>query len=256
MAGSIRLDRFLTDMGAGTRSQVKEMARRGRIQVNGTAVKKTDVRIEPDRDVVVCDGRRVEYVGMEYYMLNKPMGVVSATRDNHTETVVDLLGTGHRADIFPVGRLDKDTEGFLLLTNDGELAHRLLAPGRHVDKVYQVKVAHPLSSQDVACLEQGVDIGEEAYTLPARVEVVDRDQILLTIQEGRFHQVKRMLQAVDNKVMALKRVSFGGLVLDPGLEPGACRELTPGEVELLQKAGSKKGMDKGKIRRTGGGQDT
>ncbi len=252
----MRLDKFLCEMNLGTRSQVKDYVRQGHVTVNGLPEKAAERKIDITHDLVCFQGRLLSYRQYVYYMLNKPMGVVSATRDNHTETVVDLLGTGHRADIFPVGRLDKDTEGFLLLTNDGELAHRLLAPGRHVDKVYQVKVAHPLSSQDVACLEQGVDIGEEAYTLPARVEVVDRDQILLTIQEGRFHQVKRMLQAVDNKVMALKRVSFGGLVLDPGLEPGACRELTPGEVELLQKAGSKKGMDKGKIRRTGGGQDT
>lgn len=252
----MRLDKFLCEMNLGTRSQVKDYVRQGHVTVNGLPEKAAERKIDITHDLVCFQGHLLSYRQYVYYMLNKPMGVVSATRDNHTETVVDLLGTGHRTDIFPVGRLDKDTEGFLLLTNDGELAHRLLAPGRHVDKVYQVKVAHPLSSQDVACLEQGVDIGEEAYTLPARVEVVDRDQILLTIQEGRFHQVKRMLQAVDNKVMALKRVSFGGLVLDPGLEPGACRELTPGEVELLQKAGSKKGMDKGKIRRTGGGQDT
>ncbi len=237
----MRLDKFLCEMNLGTRSQVKDYVRQGHVTVNGLPEKAAERKIDINHDLVCFQGRLLSYRQYVYYMLNKPIGVVSATRDNHTETVVDLLGTGHRADIFPVGRLDKDTEGFLLLTNDGELAHRLLAPGRHVDKVYQVKVAHPLSSQDVTCLEQGVDIGEETYTLPARVEVVDRDQILLTIQEGRFHQVKRMLQAVDNQVMALKRVSFGGLVLDPGLEPGAYRELTPGEVELLQKAGSKKG---------------
>ncbi len=139
-----------------------------------------------------------------------------------------------------MGRLDKDTEGLLLLTNDGDLAHRLLSPSRHVDKVYQVKVAHSLSREDVACLEQGVDIGEEKDTLPAVVEVQEADQILLTIQEGKFHQVKRMLQAVDNQVLALKRIGFGGLRLDGELEPGAYRELREEEVTALQEAGKKR----------------
>ena len=236
----MRLDRFLSEMNLGTRSQVKGYLRQGLVTVNGVPERSADRRIAETRDLVSFQGRLLRYRQYVYYMLNKPAGVVSATRDSQAKTVVELLGVDYRGDLFPVGRLDKDTEGLLLLTNDGDLAHRLLSPSRHVDKVYQVKVAHSLSREDVACLEQGVDIGEEKDTLPAVVEVQEADQILLTIQEGKFHQVKRMLQAVDNQVLALKRIGFGGLRLDGELEPGAYRELREEEVTALQEAGKKR----------------
>ncbi len=169
-------------------------------------------------------------------MLNKPEGVVSATRDNTSRTVISLLEGCGAKDIFPVGRLDKDTTGLLLLTNDGELAHRLLSPARHVDKTYQVTLEHPVSRHDIDRLEAGVDIGDEKPTLPARVSVAAEypDTILLTIHEGRFHQVKRMMLAVGNGVRGLKRISFGKLCLDETLMEGDYRELTPAEIELLK----------------------
>lgn len=236
----MRLDRFLCELNIGTRSQVKAFIRQGIVAVGGIPAKDPNQRIDELSDRVTFRGMPLEYRRYVYYMMNKPEGVVSATRDNVSRTVVSLLGKDAREDIFPVGRLDKDVTGFLLLTNDGDLAHRLLSPSRHVDKVYQVKVAHSLSREDVACLEQGVDIGEEKDTLPAVVEVQEADQILLTIQEGKFHQVKRMLQAVDNQVLALKRIGFGGLRLDGELEPGAYRELREEEVTALQEAGKKR----------------
>lgn len=166
-------------------------------------------------------------------MLNKPGNVVTATKDNLSSTVMDLLPVDIRRNLFPVGRLDKDTEGLLLLTDDGELAHRLLSPARHVDKTYLVQIARTLSSEDKKALEAGVDIGEDKLTRPAIVEILNDHEILLTIQEGKYHQVKRMLKSVENEVTALKRVKFGKLNLDYELKPGEYRELTDREVCLL-----------------------
>ena len=168
-----------------------------------------------------------------YYMLNKPQGVVSATQDNTCKTVLDILDVDCKKDLFPVGRLDKDTEGLLLITNDGELAHKLLSPKKHVDKTYLVGIARKLSTEDIEKLELGVDIGEKHLTQPAKVEVISDTEIKLTIHEGKFHQVKRMLKAVDNEVLTLKRVSFGGLKLDETLKTGEYRELTEQEIEIL-----------------------
>ncbi len=227
----MRLDRFLSEMKIGTRSQVKELLRQGLVAVNGTVVKKADFKIQELTDRVCFRGQPLQYRRFVYYMLNKPKGVVSATRDNTVPTVVSLLKNCRREDIFPVGRLDKDTTGLMLLTNDGELAHRLLSPKRHVDKTYRVSIEHPLTVEEKKRLEQGLDIGDEALTLPARVEVLGDSDILLTIHEGRFHQVKRMLQAAGNSVLELERISLGGLILDRALKPGEYRELTAKEVE-------------------------
>ena len=229
----MRLDKFLCEMNMGTRSQVKVLIRQGLVRVNDLPAKSADMKIDPDLDQVYYKGQLLAYRRYVYYMLNKPAGVVSATRDNTADTVVSLLGDDKRKDVFPVGRLDKDTTGLLLLTNDGALAHRLLDPKRHVDKVYLVTLEHPLSEADICRLEEGVDIGEEKLTRPARVEVLDGYHILLSVREGRFHQVKRMLFAVGNGVVQLKRVSFGSLVLDPDLEEGRYRELTEEEIALL-----------------------
>lgn len=232
----MRLDRFLCETNTGTRSQAKQYVRQGLVTVNGQVAESADRKINEHADTVCLRGKQIPYQPFVYYMLNKPAGVVSATRDNTAGTVVSLLDTKGRDDVFPVGRLDKDTTGLLLLTNDGELAHKLLAPKSHVDKTYLVTVEHELSSQEMQMLREGVDIGDEKRTLPAKVEMLSEREIALTIHEGRFHQVKRMLQAVGNEVLALKRVSFGGLRLDENLLSGEYRELTPKEVDGLHGA--------------------
>jgi 16S rRNA pseudouridine516 synthase len=224
-------------MNTGSRSQVKDYVRQGLVTVNGSTAKRPDIKIDENSDEICLRGSRLTYRKFVYYMMNKPAGVVSATQDNVSKTVLELLAPEDRRDgIFPAGRLDKDTEGFLLLTDDGELAHRLLSPARHVDKTYLVSLAHPLENADAERLQNGVDIGEEKPTLPAALERLDEDAILLTIHEGKFHQVKRMLQAVGNQVTALKRISFGGLKLDEDLRPGQYRELKEEEVEMLREA--------------------
>lgn len=232
----MRLDKFLCQMNLGTRSQIKTYIRQGCVSVNGQIEKSADRHVDEYMDRVSFCGHELHYVSERYYMLNKPMGVVSATQDNTAGTVVELLSAQDRNGVFPVGRLDKDTEGLLILTNDGELAHRLLTPKRHVDKTYLVSLEHSLSREDVLQLEQGVDIGEEQPTLPAKVDMVDEKTIYLTIHEGKFHQIKRMLRAVGNGVIALKRISFAGLYLDGSLKPGEYRELTDQEVAALHDA--------------------
>lgn len=230
----MRLDRYLCELNIGSRSQVKEFVRKGLVSVNGQVIRSADQKIEEQKDQVAFQGNILTYQKYVYYMLNKPLGVVSATQDNTAGTVVELLASEGRKDLFPMGRLDKDTEGLLILTNDGELTHRLLSPKRHVDKTYQVTVSHALSEEDFRRLEQGVDIGEEGLTLPAKVEGVSENVFYLTIQEGKYHQVKRMLQAVGNQVTALKRIRFGGIDLDERLTPGAYRPLTLQEEERLK----------------------
>lgn len=233
----MRLDKFLSETTTESRSQVKKEIRQGMVTVNGIVEKLPEKQIEEKTDCVCLKGKELHYQPFVYFMLNKPAGVVSATEDTLSKTVVELLSReDYRKDIFPAGRLDKDTEGFLLLTNDGELAHRLLSPKKHVDKTYFVRLRDALSEEAAAKLETGVSIGEKKDTRPAKVERVDTDTILLTIQEGKFHQVKRMLQAVDNQVLYLKRITFGGLSLDEGLSPGAYRALSDEEVKLLYDA--------------------
>lgn len=231
----MRLDRFLCEMKIGTRSQVKTHIRHGAVTVNGSVAADPDTKINELSDRVAFRGQVLQYSRFVYYMMNKPEGTVSATTDNTAATVVSLLGSDRREDIFPVGRLDKDVTGLILLTNDGELAHRLLSPKRHVDKTYQVETEHPLTEEDIRRLEQGLDIGEERPTMPARVEVINPCRMLLTLHEGRFHQVKRMLRAVGNQVVGLKRVSFGGVALDEDLAQGQYRRLRQEEVECLRR---------------------
>lgn len=232
----MRLDRFLCEMNIGTRSQVKEAIKRGDVAVNAYVVKVPEMKIDERKDRVSFRGKDLLFEKHVYYMLNKPAGVVSATKDNTADTVLSLLGPQTAKDLFPVGRLDKDTEGLLIITNDGELAHRLLSPKKHVEKTYLVKTAAPVSALDVSRLEAGVDIGDEKPTAPAKAEILSDGEILLTIHEGRFHQVKRMLRAVDNEVLFLKRIRFGGLSLDESLKPGDNRKLTDQEVKLLHES--------------------
>ena len=245
----MRLDRFLCEMNMGSRSGVKELIRRKQVTINGKTALSADLKINEFQDEILCQGVRLTYRPYVYYMMNKPGGVVCATTDAREQTVLDLLKpvlplSEQKRTISPAGRLDKDTEGLLLLTDNGELVHALLSPKKHVDKTYLVKIAHRLSPGDIEKLEQGIDISASApvsekepqrnrLTLPATVAVQDDTTILLTIHEGRFHQVKRMLQAVDNEVVALKRIAFGPLKLDPSLSTGACRELTREEIQQL-----------------------
>lgn len=233
----MRLDKFLCDSNIGTRSQVKAYIRQGLVTVNGSPAASADLKVE-DSDIIAFRGNRLGAQGFVYYMMNKPQGVVSATRDNTARTVVDLLDGCDlpRNGVFPVGRLDKDTEGLLILTDDGELAHRLLSPKKHVEKTYLVTAEHFLTQEDITRLEQGVDIGEKHLTMPAKIKLETDTKFLLTIHEGKFHQIKRMLQAVDNRVLALKRMAFGPLSLDESLKPGEYRELTKQEVEKLHEA--------------------
>lgn len=232
----IRLDKYLADMGLGTRSQIKKDVRTGSVSVNGTAVCRPDVKIDTDKDQVLFQGQPVIYEEYEYYMLNKPAGVVSATEDRREKTVLDLIRERRRNDLFPVGRLDKDTEGLLLITNDGKLAHNLLSPGRHVDKVYFARIKGKVTEQDVIEFARGLDIGDDKPTLPAKLHIYSSgklSEIRLTIREGRFHQVKRMFQAVGKEVIFLKRLQMGTLVLDEKLHPGEYRKLTEEEVKNL-----------------------
>lgn len=229
----MRLDKYLCELNIGSRSQIKTFIRQKLVTVNGIIASKPEQKVDENADIVTFRGKVLSYQKYVYIMLNKPQGVVSATRDNTDKTVIDLINIPGKADLFPVGRLDKDTEGLLLLTNDGELAHNLLSPRKHVDKTYLVTIAHTISKEEIEQLEKGVDIGDEKLTAPATVQLLDNTHILLTIHEGRFHQVKRMLQAVNNEVTALKRVSFGTLTLDENLAPGESRELTEQEIAQL-----------------------
>ena len=231
----IRLDKFLCEMEIGTRSQVKDMVKKGMISVDGEVIKKADYKFDETAAKVYVNGKELSYQRFYYYMLNKPQGVVSATTDNHDKTVLDLLMDAPGKDLFPVGRLDKDTEGLLLITNDGELSHNLLSPKKHVDKTYLVETREKVTEDMVLKLEQGVDIGEEKLTLPAKVERKEDKKIELTITEGKFHQVKRMLKAVDNEVVYLKRLSMGSLKLDGTLVLGEYRSLTDDEILELKK---------------------
>ena len=217
----MRLDKFLVSMEIGSRSQVKDFVKKGWITVNDQVPKSSDVKINEDVDVITYKGELLRYQQFTYYMLHKPQGVVTATQDNHDKTVMDLLDPSIRKkDFFPVGRLDKDTEGLLLITNDGELAHKLLSPKKHVDKTYLVHLAENISDEAIEKLMTGVDIGEAKPTLPAKAEKLDDRKISLTIHEGKFHQVKRMLKAVDNEVIYLKRLTFGALSLDESESAG------------------------------------
>ncbi|MBO5166460.1 MAG: rRNA pseudouridine synthase [Lachnospiraceae bacterium] len=236
----MRLDKFLCETGAGTRSEVKQLLKKGLVTVNGNTEKSPDKKIDEKEDVVTLRGERLYFAAFHYYLLHKPAGVITATEDNEQETVMSLLKDVKDvslAKLFPVGRLDKDTEGLLLITDDGDLAHRLLSPKKHVDKTYLVRLKTPIFDEDITKLEAGVDIGDETLTMPAKVKKIHGTEIELTIKEGRYHQVKRMLLSVGNEVVYLKRLSMGTLKLPADLEKGTYRPLLPEELEQLKKSG-------------------
>jgi 16S rRNA pseudouridine516 synthase len=255
----MRLDKYLCEQNIGTRSQVKTFIRQGQVTVTANAlgcpdppitITSPDYQVDPTRDHVTFRGQSLHYERYSYYMLNKPAGVLSATADNHAPTVIELLrrtpavsstvtnppvDEGVKArDLFPVGRLDKDTEGLLIITNDGALAHELLSPRKKVPKIYLLHIRSPLTDDDIAVLTAGVDIGDAKPTAPAELTVVAPLILRLTITEGRYHQVKRMLLAVGNQVLYLKRLSMGGLWLDEQLLPGQYRALLPDELKRLK----------------------
>jgi 16S rRNA pseudouridine516 synthase len=245
MEKPVRLDKFLADAGAGTRSEVKKYIQKGQVQVNGKSVKKPELKVTKE-DQVVMNGQEIhaapEYV---YYLFNKPAGCVSATEDFRDKTVLDYIEEkDRRKGLFPVGRLDKDTEGFLLITDDGPLAHELLSPKKHVDKTYYAKIDGQVTEEHVKQFREGLDIGDEKKTLPAVLTILlsgPVSEIEVTIHEGRFHQIKRMFEAVGCKVTYLKRLSMGSLVLDETLPLGEYRSLTEAELEGLTK---QRGTDK------------
>lgn len=249
MGKAVRLDKFLADAGEGTRSEVKKQIQKGSVQVNGVPVRRPEQKIRVPEDQVTVDGKIVgaapEFV---YYLLHKPAGYVSATQDKRERTVMELVPECRR-ELFPAGRLDKDTEGLLLITDDGALAHELLSPKKHVEKTYYAVVSGKVTEEDGEKLARGVDIGEKNLTQPARLAVLSvkplaeegawQSEILLTICEGKFHQVKRMMEAVGKKVTYLRRISMGPLTLPDDLKKGDCRPLTEKEVEALKTIGKK-----------------
>lgn len=240
----MRLDKFLTDNNIGTRSQVKGYIKNGRVCVNDEKITLPEHKIEENIDIVMVDGKQTAYEKYVYYMLHKPAGVVSATNDNTCNTVIDLLSKEGRDDLFPIGRLDKDTEGLLLITNDGQLSHQLLSPKKHVEKTYYAKINGFITEKHIEQFAKGLDIGENKLTLPANLVIVDREicetslestsEVTVTITEGKFHQIKRMFHAIGKEVVYLKRISIGGLALDESLQKGAYRCLTAEEIALLK----------------------
>lgn len=269
MKSTMRLDKLLGNMGFGTRSSLKAAVKQGAVQVNGQRAKDPGMQIDPLKDRVEWNGEEVRFRETIYVMLNKPAGVVSATEDTRDRTVLDLLNDEMKARaLFPVGRLDKDTEGLLLMTNDGKLAHDLLSPRKHVPKTYRALVAGSVGEEEAAALRRGVELDDGYVTLPAELRVlatapsseadrhpdmaepfvrmptgrIERTQaadavqwIELTIREGKYHQVKRMFEAVGSSVMYLRRVSMGPLQLDPALPFGAWRELTDAELDSVRR---------------------
>ncbi len=235
----MRLDKFLNDCGLGSRKQLKEYIKNGMVKIDGVVATKPETSVDPEINEILFNGTNLteNYSKFRYYMMNKPEGVISATKDNYETTVLDLIDIGFDKNLAPVGRLDKDTVGLLIITNDGKLSHMLLSPKKHVEKEYIVHTEHSLSQKDIEKLEKGVDIGDDQPTLPAKAFTIDREgvqELHLIIHEGRFHQIKRMLQAVGNEVIYLKRIRMGGLILDQNLPEGEYREITKEELELLK----------------------
>ena len=234
----MRLDKYLVETGCCSRTEAKKIVRAGGVSVNGRVPKSSDEKIDPNADEVIFCGKRVIYREFTYIMLNKPEGYVSATEDGRDKTVLDLLPPEvNKNGLFPCGRLDKNTLGLMLITNDGDLAHQLLAPKKHVSKVYGFECREPLSDRDAERLCEGVDIGDGYITKPAKItlEGEDRQKGRITIDEGKYHQIKRMFEAVDNKITYLERLEFGALKLDDSLERGQWRYLTDGEIASLGK---------------------
>ena len=253
----MRLDKFLSEMGIASRKETREYAKKGRIKVNNAIVKVSDYKIDAEKDIVTFDGRTIAYEQFEYYMLNKPAGVVSATVDNNDRTVIDLIDSERKKDLFPVGRLDKDTVGLLIITNDGELAHSLLSPVKHIDKKYFARVEGIITEEHIKRFKEGLKLKDGTLTKPAQLEIIKSgnvksdnaksdnpksendksnniSEVEITICEGKYHQIKRMIACVGGKVIYLKRLSMGRLELDENLREGEYRRLTEDEIKCLR----------------------
>ncbi len=240
----MRLDKFICDCGLASRSEISRACRAGGVTVNGVPVKKADFGVNPETDAVIYCGRKVVWRKFVYLLLNKPQGYVSATEDGDAPCVTELVPAEYRKmEIFPCGRLDKYTTGLMLLTNDGQLAHKLLAPKSHVTKRYGFCVALPLTDVDIAKLESGVNIGD-CTTAPCKITLDTAETGQIEITEGKYHQIKRMMETVGNKITELERLTFGPLKLDRTLGRGQWRELTADEINALQNAPNEKGLNK------------
>jgi 16S rRNA pseudouridine516 synthase len=233
----MRIDKMLSNLGFGSRKEVKKLLKDGAVQVNHKTIKDSGHHVDSEKDTVIVHGEEVQYREFIYLMMNKPPGVISATEDNRDQTVIDLLELEDSVlDPFPVGRLDKDTEGLLLITNDGQLAHKLLSPKKHVPKTYFAVIDGEVTEEDIHAFKEGVVLDDGYETKPGDLKILKsgiRSDIELTITEGKFHQVKRMFQAVGKRVVYLQRLTMGPLALDESLELGEYRELTEEEVEAL-----------------------
>ena len=236
----MRLDKFLVDCGVGSRTEVKQLLKQKKIAVNGKKETAGKLQIDPDKDQVTFMGEDLVHETFVYYLLNKPAGVISATEDDHHQTVLDLLDeTARHKEVFPVGRLDIDTHGLLLLTNNGKLAHAMLSPKKHVVKIYRARVAGIMDEADVARFKEGIVL-KDFTTLPARLQILEVNEasassyVEIEIAEGKFHQVKRMVAACSKEVVDLERISMGPLTLDPTLKLGEWRRLHPSELASLE----------------------
>ncbi len=234
----MRLDKLLAHCGVGSRKEMKQLIRKGHIQVNGDIIKKDDYQVNELEDTILLDNEEIHYRRFVYLMLNKPQGYISATMDQVHPTVIDLIEGYEQYELFPVGRLDIDTVGLLLLTNDGQLAHHILSPKKHISKIYYAKINARVDEQDAAAFKQGLDLGD-FKALPANLNILsandEESEVEIEIFEGKFHQVKRMFEAVGKTVIYLKRIKMKRLILDPQLEEGQYRELTNDELENLMK---------------------
>ena len=235
----MRLDKCLADCGLGTRSEVKSLLKAKRITVNGKVITNGKVHVNPETDEILFDDEKIQYEEFVYIMMNKPKGVVSATEDNLHKTVLDLIDPVYfKKGVFPVGRLDIDTHGLLLLTNDGELAHRLLSPKKHVTKIYQARVEGVMTAEDVTAFEKGIVLSDGTECMPARLDILsttqDESTVQIHLKEGKFHQVKRMVKACGKTVVDLERLTMGPLRLDKGLTLGESRPLTEEEQQSLE----------------------
>ena len=235
----MRLDKCLADCGLGTRSEVKSLLKAKRITVNGKVATNGKIQVNPEVDELMFDGEKIQYEEFVYIMMNKPKGVVSATEDNLHKTVLDLIDPVYfKKGVFPVGRLDIDTHGLLLLTNDGELAHRLLSPKKHVTKIYQARVEGVMTAEDVTAFEKGIVLSDGTECMPARLDILsttqDESVVQIHLKEGKFHQVKRMVKACGKTVVDLQRLTMGPLRLDKELALGESRPLTEEERQSLE----------------------
>ena len=238
MSKKQRIDKVLSNLGYGSRSELKKICKNGLVKVNGKVINNPGVQVDVENDEIIFDGEKVTYKEFIYLMLNKPDGYITATFDKRDPIVLDLIDKEDLVfEPFPVGRLDKDTEGLLVLTNDGQLAHRVLSPKKHVPKTYYAKIEGVVTEEDIKAFAKGVTLDDGYETMPAELVILKSDEISeieLTIHEGKFHQVKRMFESVDKKVIYLKRLSMGKLQLDENLALGEYRELTDEEIKMIE----------------------